>query len=134
MSHIPHHDYQFTVIGDVLLHSATTSKPIQVVVQSTTSIPSVTRVNSSTPPTVPNLVKKMLINRAVPSDLENTSNSSVSTSQRAMSAMKSKKIIRVHQIGWKLVKEWKTKIMTINATEPEKSIAAKVAAVERTYF
>jgi hypothetical protein len=136
MSHMHQNDHArpFIVIGDVLLHSVASLKPIQVIVQSTTAIPSVNRDSISTLSVLPNLVKRTPITGAVPSDLKNPPNGPVSPSQRAWKTIKSKKILHAHKVGWRLVQELRMKIITLNSSEPEKQTATADSIVEQTYL
>lgn len=128
------HERHFTVIGDILLHSGVPSKPIQIVVQSIQAFPSVTRDSISTPSVLSNLVKKTPIASAVPSELKNSLNPAVSPSQRAWRTIRSKRILRAHKVGWKLVQEFKTKIITLNSPEPERKTAMAESTLEQTYL
>ena len=113
----PHHHHQQIVIGDLLLHSETKIVVIQVLIQSSTSIP-------------PTNFNAPIIHRLLPANSSGTNNSSStiiscdlkntspvnSSHSRSKTLSSSKKLRRMRKAGLALVKELKTKVVAPNYT------------------
>jgi hypothetical protein len=104
-------DYQCQsiVIGDILLHLGIKTTPIQVIVQSLTTKPS----QGSNKPTIPRL--GITNNETkISCDLKN------SAQDKPKRKRTSKKIMHMHKAGWTLIKELRSKVITINHTDSNK--------------
>jgi hypothetical protein len=123
-----HQHHHQIVIGDVLIHSETKITVIPVIIQSVSPVSSV-------------ILNKPIIHRLsqnssgtngpqtiIPCDLKNTIPVKVSQPQ----IKTSKKLLRMHKAGLALVKEFKSKVISPNDTEP-KSLT-KIDDSERTHL
>ncbi len=120
--------YYPIVIGDILLHSETKLIPIQVQLLIAIS---------------PQTIEKPNIPRLLPSSCEITNNQTKIlcdlknptivklTHERILSA---KKLMRIHKVGWALMKELKSKVITINNIESEISTENMDLNSEKTNF
>ncbi len=126
------HHHQI-IIGDVLLHSETKITAIPVVIQSISLISSVIPNKPIIHRLSPNSSGTNGSQTIIPCDLKNNIPVKVSHA-RTKTSPSSKKLLRMHKAGLAFVKEFKSKVITPNDTEPKALTTTTIDDNERTHL
>lgn len=121
-------NYYPTVIGDILLHSEIKLIPIQVQILTTISPQINEKINK--PRLLPSSCGLLDNQSELLCDLKNSTIDKL-THERILS---SKRLMRIHKLGWEFVKELKSKVITINNNESKISMKNMDSNNEQTHF
>ncbi len=126
-----HQHHHQIIIGDILIHSETKITLIPVVIQSISSISSIIPnkpiIHRLSPPNSSGTNGSQTI---IPCDLKNTVPVKVSQPR----TKSSKKFLRIPKAGLVLVKEFKSKVISPNDTEPKALTTNTTDDNERTHL
>ena len=110
---------QFVVIGDLLLHSETQIKLIQIQIQSSIARPLENGPHSSTKPyVIPNQsIKKIYPKKVTVLDLVNSPSTKTTQSGSSMANSTKSTPEQVQKSTWKFMKEIKAKLIPVNSID-----------------
>ena len=109
---LPHHHH--IVIGDILLHSESKILTIPVIINLLSPTSSSTIAKPIIRRLTPNSSGTNGSQTIIPSDLKNTASVKVNSERRRTSLSSKKKFLRMHKAGLALVKEFKSKVISLN--------------------